>query len=529
MVDGVLCFAIFVKHNSQPTAMKIFPAELIKAIDQYTIDNEPISAIELMERAAIAITNRIMTLYPDTATEFAIFAGSGNNGGDGLATARLLAESGYKVQVYAIQTTSNETAERNANLGRLVPSDSLSIEALRENEVVPYLNPDVVVVDALFGSGLNRPLDGFNKQIVEYINDSGCVTIAIDMPSGLMSEDNAENDTDATIRASYTVTLQMPKLSLLLPENDAFVGELSIVPIGLSAKALEGFPSNMFYVTSSMAAKMLYKRRRFAHKGTFGHCYLIAGSQQMLGAAILASKACMRSGSGLLTTHIPHGCQTPINISIPEVIIELDSDSERFTKHSSVMAFDAIGVGPGIGVNQTTIAALANLLVDAKRMPLVIDADGLNIISYNKELLRAIPKFAILTPHPKEFERLAGGWNNDLEKIQLLLRFAKELSVYVVLKGANTVIASPDGKLWFASVGNPGMATAGSGDVLTGIILSLLGQGYSPEEASILGVYLHGSAGDIAAGEMGQESLIASDIITNIGNAFKSLWSIRNS
>lgn len=509
--------------------MKIFPAELIKAIDQYTIDNEPIPAIELMERASVAIANRIMVLFPDTITEFAIFAGTGNNGGDGLAIARLLADSGYKVMVYSIQTTASESTERNFNLNRLIPSDNLTVETLKENEVVPYLNPEIIVVDALFGTGLTRPLDGFNKQIVEYINDSGCTTVAVDMPSGLMSEDNTENNTESIIRATYTITLQMPKLSLLLPENDVFVGELSIVPIGLSSKALEGFPSNMFYVTNVMASKMLYKRRRFAHKGTFGHCYLVAGSKQMLGAAILASKACMRTGSGLLTTHIPLGCQDPINISIPEVIVELDSDNDRFTQHSSLTAFDAIGVGPGLGVNQLTMAAFANLLADAKRMPLVIDADGLNIIAYNKELLRSIPKFAILTPHPKEFERLAGGWNNDMEKIKLLLRFAKEFSVYVVLKGANTVIGSPDGKLWFASAGNPGMATAGSGDVLTGIILSLLGQGYSPEEASILGVYLHGSAGDLAALEVGQESLIASDIISNIGKSFKALWSIRNS
>lgn len=508
--------------------MKIFPAELIRAIDQYTIENELISSIDLMERAATAIAAKLMNIYPNTNTEFAVFAGSGNNGGDGLAVARLLSESGYKVSVYFIQTTSSTSEETSINIGRLQPSESLRLEKLMQETMVPYLNPGVVVVDALFGTGLNRPLDGFNRQIVEYINDSGCNIVSLDIPSGLMSEDNIDNDPDGIIRADYTITLQMPKVSLLLPDNDMYVGELSIVPIGLSSKALEGFPSNMFYVTNELASKMLYKRRKFSHKGTFGHGYLIAGSQKMLGASILASKACMRTGAGLLTTHVPSGTQLALNISIPEVIIEQDASQEFFTQHGSLISYDAIGVGPGIGTNTATISAFTTLLSDAKRMPLIVDADGLNILSYHKELLKEVPKFAILTPHPKEFERLAGPWSNDVEKLKLLISFAKEHCVYVVLKGANTVIASPDGKLWFASVGNPGMATAGSGDVLTGMILSLLGQGYSPEEASILGVYLHGLAGDYAAAEKGLESLIASDIIDNIGNAFKSLWSNRN-
>lgn len=507
--------------------MKIFPAELVKAIDQYTIENEPISAIDLMERASIAIRNRIMELFPDIDAEFVIFAGTGNNGGDGLAVARLLAESGYRVSVYKVQTTAQTSNETQINVQKLKASDNLQVSSLQPETVMPYLNPDVIIIDALFGSGLNRPLDGFNKQIVDYINSSGCRIIAVDMPSGLMAEDNSDNDLEAIVKADYTITLQMPKLALILPDNDQYVGELSIIPIGLSPKALDGFPSNMFYVTNALASKMLYKRRKFSHKGTFGHCYLVAGSQQMFGAAILSSKACMRSGSGLLTSHIPSGCQSALNIAIPEVIVEQDSSSEQFTQHGNLTSFDAIGIGPGLGTSSATAAALSGLLVDAKRMPLIIDADALNIVAYNKDLLKSIPKFAILTPHPKEFERLAGGWNNDIEKLQLLLKFTKEYSLYVVLKGANTVIASPDGKLWFASVGNPGMATAGSGDVLTGIILSLLGQGYSPEEASILGVSLHGLAGDFAASDKGQESLIASDITDNIGNAFKALWSTK--
>jgi ADP-dependent NAD(P)H-hydrate dehydratase / NAD(P)H-hydrate epimerase len=508
--------------------MKIFPAELVKAIDQYTIANEPIASIDLMERAAMAVAAKIVELFPANP-ELAVFAGSGNNGGDGLAVARLLAQQGYRVQAYFIQTTPTTTPDTAINLSRLAPSEHLAIETLTPEAVIPYITPETMVVDALFGSGVSRPLDGFNKHMVEFINDSGCPIISIDLPSGLMAEDNSGNEPDGIIRADYTITLELPKLALLLPENDQYVGELSIVPIGLHPKALDGFPSSMHFVTNEMAAKMLYKRRKFAHKGTFGHCYLIAGSQKMLGASILSSRACMKTGTGLLTTHIPAGLQAALNIAAPEVIIDLDSSPEYFSTYSSITSFDAIGVGPGLGANATTVATLAQLLADARRMPMVIDADGLNAIAYNKELLKVLPKFAILTPHPKEFERLAGSWNNDLEKLQLLNRFAKEHSAYIVLKGAHTTVASPDGRLWFASVGNPGMATAGSGDVLTGIILSLLGQGYSPEEASILGVHLHGLAGDIAAREESQEALIASSIVGCIGKAFKFLWEIRNS
>lgn len=522
----ILSLAIFVIARTF-LEMKIFPAELIRAIDQYTIANEPISSIDLMERAAASLARWIMERFPNPEQEFVVFAGAGNNGGDGLAVARLLSDSGYSVQAYFVQTISTPTPEAVENYKRLTPSDRLRVETLTPESMAPYLNPESIIVDALFGSGVNRPLEGFNAQIVDYINSSGCSIIAVDMPSGLMSEDNSTNDYNAIIKAAITLTLELPKLALLLPENDSYVGELNIVPIGLHPKALEGFPSNMFYVTTDMVAQMLYKRRRFAHKGTFGHCYLVAGSQSMLGAALLASQACMRTGSGLLTAHIPAGTQLAFNVTTPEVILEPDDSPLCFTQHSPLTQFDAIGVGPGLGTTAAVSEALAKLLVDARRMPLVIDADALNLIASRKELLKSIPKFAILTPHPKEFERLAGSWNTDTEKINRLQQLTKELGVYVVLKGANTTISSPDGKLWFSSVGNPGMATAGSGDVLTGIILSLLGQGYSPEEASILGVYLHGLAGDIAASKLGQEALIASDIISNLGEAYKSLWSKR--
>jgi NAD(P)H-hydrate epimerase len=509
--------------------MKIFPAELIRAIDQYTIENEPITSVALMERASTSVTAKIVELYPNREQEFAVFAGASKNGGDGLAIARQLAEQGYKVQAYFVQTTPQVAEDTQANLILLQQNGQVALAKLSPEEIIPFIETDVVIIDALFGTGVNRPLNDFNKHIVEYVNDSGCTVIAVDIPSGLMAEDNSSNDLDAIVCADYTITLETPKLALLLPENESFVGELAIVPIGLHPKALDGFPCNMQMVTSTMASKMLYKRRKFAHKGTFGHCYLIAGSQKMLGASLLSSKSCIKSGAGLLTTHIPQGCQIAFNITVPEVILDADNSNEHFTQFASLSEFDAIGIGPGLGTSSTNSSTFAQLLTDARRMPIIIDADALNMLSYNKELLKLLPKFAILTPHPKEFERLAGKWNSDTEKLLLTMKFAKEYSCYLVLKGAHTVVASPDGRLWFASVGNPGMATAGSGDVLTGIILSLLGQGYSPEEASILGVHIHGLAGDIAARNVGQEALTASDIIDNIGEAFKMLWNIRNS
>lgn len=495
--------------------MKFFPTSDIKLLDEYTIRHEPIASIDLMERAATAVCQWLQRKV-SKHQRLLVCCGNGNNGGDGLAVARIMAQQGYNVEVWLLTKPEDLSPDALTSYQRL--DKQLHIHWLYE--ALPTLTANDVVIDALFGSGLNRPLSGLAADVVRHINSNNAATvISIDMPSGLFGEDNSTNSRTTIVKARYTLSLELPKLSFLFPENEELVGEMVLIPIGLHPQAIHETPSSYHYLTLHDVRPLLPKRNHFAHKGSCGHCLLVAGAYGMTGAAILAARACYRSGVGLLTVHTPANSVPILQTAIPEAILSVDANSSYHTTIPQGR-YTAVAIGPGLGTHPQTAELLFNLL-EQSEIPVVVDADALNLLAAHPDKLELLPPFSILTPHPKEFERLAGTWSNDFERLQLLQRFAKKHHVIVVLKGAYTTIALPSGTLWFNSTGNPGMATAGSGDVLTGIILALTGQGLTYENAALAGVYVHGLAGDVAADMLGELSLTASDIIDYLPQAFK--------
>lgn len=501
--------------------MKLFTCKQIAEIDQLTMKTEPISSIDLMERASSVIADWLI-LNLDQNRPVSVFAGPGNNGGDAMAVVRMLAWSRLKCNVYLADFGRGIKDEAAINWKRLEEQNKVSLNKIDSEDSIPEIPADAIVIDGLFGSGLNKPLDGLAKKIVQQINQSGATVISIDIPSGLFGEDNSQNDRSGIIHASQTLTLQFPKLSFLFPENAQFVGDWTVLPIGLHPDAISQTDSKYHFLTKEFISGKIKKRDKFSHKGTFGHALLIAGSYGKMGAAVLSSKACLRAGVGLLTTHIPKLGYEIIQNSVPEAMISIDLSESVFSQFPELVQFSAIGIGPGLDKKPESQLAL-NALLHAKPEKLIIDADALNILSENQDWLSLLPENAILTPHPKEFERLAGPSANSFERLQKQLQFSAKYKVIVVCKGAHSCITFPDGRTFFNSTGNPGMATGGSGDVLTGIILGLLAQNYTPEEATLIGVYLHGLAGDVAKTESGEYSLIAGDIINCLGKAFMQL------
>ncbi len=474
-----------------------------------------------MERASGQVAEWVIH-HTEIENDIYIFAGPGNNGGDALAVARLLAWCNYRCTVYLADFGRELKPDLAFNLKRLEDQNKVVLKKIGSENSIPEIPANTVILDGLFGSGLNKPLSGLAKSIVEKINRSGATIISIDVPAGLFCEDNSDNDFSAIIRANHTLTFQFPKLCFLFPENDIFVGEWAVLPIGLHPEAIFQTETKYFYLAKTFVSGTLKKRAKFSHKGTYGHALLIAGSYGKMGAAVLSSKACLRAGVGLLTSHIPRLGYQIIQNSVAEAMTSIDGSDAVFSQLPELEQFSAIGIGPGLDKKPETRQAFLNLLQEKPRK-LVIDADALNILSENPGWFSMLPENTILTPHPKEFERLAGPSVNSYGRLQKQIQFSMEHKVIVVFKGANTCITVPDGSVFFNSTGNPGMATAGSGDVLTGIILGLLAQEYSPEEAALIGVYLHGLAGDRAASKFGLHSLIAGDIIEQLGSAFLQL------
>ncbi|MFO7842208.1 MAG: NAD(P)H-hydrate dehydratase [Bacteroidales bacterium] len=501
--------------------MKILKSDQIREVDAYTIKNEPVASIDLMERAAMTITRKIADYYAQE-TNVKLFIGPGNNGGDGLAVARQLLEFGFLPEVYLLKITKKLSPDAEINLERLKKINKVKIYEISNEKDLPQLQKNELLVDGLFGSGLSRKLEGLPASLVKHMNQSEADIVAIDVPSGLFGEDNGANDRDSIIKATYTFTFQMPKLSFFFPENESFVGQWEVMDIGLMQEAIDKIDSAYFMLTGKDISPKIIRRGKFSHKGTFGHALLVSGSYGKIGAAVLSAKACLRTGCGLVTVHIPKVGYEIVQTALPEAMISIDWSDIIFTDVPDIDNYSCVGIGPGIGMKQNTKRALLNLF-GRVNTPMVIDADALNILSENKEWIRKIPENSILTPHPKEFERIVGQSTDDYNRNRKQINFAVKNKVILVLKGAHTSIALPDGTCYFNSTGNPGMATAGSGDVLTGVILSLVGQGYHPAEAVKIGVYLHGLAGDLASKETGQEAMIASDIIENIGNAYLTL------
>jgi ADP-dependent NAD(P)H-hydrate dehydratase / NAD(P)H-hydrate epimerase len=501
--------------------MKIFRCDQIREIDDYTVRYEPIASVDLMERAAGQLLGWYLSHFEHSHRVF-IFAGPGNNGGDGIALGRMLSANRIDAGVYYIQFTEKTSSDWEINRLRFQAEADASFTTITNRDQFPVIHSEDIIIDAIFGSGLTRPAEGLPAEIIMEINRIDCVKISIDAPSGLFGEDNGNNLTENIIRADYTLSFQFPKLSFMFAENNIYTGEWIILPIGLHNDAIRNIPSPYIFVRKSDVLPLLKKRNKFDHKGNYGHGLLVAGTGSKTGAAILGAGAAMRSGIGLLTCHIPAGGNSAVNCAVPEAMIINDPSSEYISEIGKTDLFSAVGVGPGLGTAAETQGALYQLLKECKK-PLVVDADALNILSVNKDWLTLLPSGSILTPHPKEFERLAGKTENGYARLEKQIKFSRDNNCIVVLKGANTSITTSNGTVYFNSTGNPGMATAGSGDVLTGILLSLLAQGLPPENAAVLGVFLHGLAGDIAAGESCYESIIASDIINCLGKAFNKI------
>jgi ADP-dependent NAD(P)H-hydrate dehydratase / NAD(P)H-hydrate epimerase len=502
-------------------SMKIFTCEQIREIDDYTIRYEPIASVDLMERAAGKLLNWYISRFERSHRIF-IFTGPGNNGGDGLALARMLSANRYDVEVCNVQFTDKISADWDINRLCLQAETDVRLNCIDTPDHFPVISSGDIIIDAIFGSGLKRPAEGLPAEIIRLINSIECIKISIDIPSGLFGEDNSNNCFENIIRADYTLSFQFPKLSFMFGENSQYTGEWFILPIELHSDAIRDIPSPFTLVGKSDVLPMLKKRGKFDHKGHFGHGLLVSGSSGKLGATLLGAGAALRSGIGLLTCHVPSCGTSAIHCVVPETMVKQDPSSEYISDIGNTDLFSAVGVGPGLGTANETQKTFHKLLNECKK-PLIIDADALNILSLNKEWLTLLPAGTILTPHPKEFERLAGKTGNGFARLTRQLEFSREHSCITILKGAFTSITTSDGKVFFNSTGNPGMATAGSGDVLTGILLSLLAQGMSPENTAVLGVFLHGLAGDIAAGESCYESIIASDIINCLGKAFNKI------
>ena len=496
--------------------MKIFTSAQIHELDKYTIEHEPISSIDLMERAAKALTVAVMAEW-STATPIVVFAGPGNNGGDALAMARMLVEQSYNVTAYLFNISGHLSEDCAANKARLLEKRAKTLIEVKEEFEPPRLDENTLVIDGLFGSGLNKPLGGGFASLAKYINASPSKVVSIDIPSGLMTEDNTYNIRANIVRADLTLTLQQKKLSFLFPENQQYIGRLKVLDIRLSQEGIDKIEANYTIVEENDIRPLLLKRNPYAHKAL-----IIAGSYGMGGASILATKACLRAGAGKVSAHTPKQNNVIMQVSVPEAIIQLDRDETIFSEAVETEDYNALGIGPGLGTNeQTAIAVIAQ--IRRCQCPVVVDADAINILANHRAWLQQMPKGVILTPHPKELERLEGHSTDSYEQLTKARNLAERLQAFVILKGHHSALCLPDGHIIFNSTGNAGMATAGSGDVLTGIITGLLARGYKQKEACLIGMYMHGLAGDIAARELGEESLIASDLIQYLPQAFKKL------
>lgn len=498
--------------------MKILNEEQIRKVDAYTIEHEPVESTDLMERAAHECYIWIAE-HLGYCLSIKIFVGPGNNGGDGLALARLLSDDDNTIEVYMLTTPDKLSPDAATNYERIAKIKRIKTIILDEFTALPEIYDMDIVVDAMFGYGLSRPLTGLAAKVVSHINQSDATRVSIDLPSGLNAEVNTYENPNNIVHADYTLTFQLPRLAFFFPENALYIGEWHVLDISLMPEAINLQESKYFTIDNEYIAFKLHERGKFSHKGTFGHALLVAGSYGKMGAAVLASKACLRTGVGLLTTHMVAKGYEIMQTAVPEAMVSIDPSTDYISVLPDLSKFSAIGVGPGIGTNDFTGFVLHKLLKEAS-VPMVLDADALNLIAAHKDWLKDLPENAIITPHPGEFDRLVGPSANGYERHLKQIVLSQDYKIIVILKGAYTSISAPDGRCWFNETGNPGMATAGSGDVLTGMLLSLLAQGYQPLQAALIAVYLHGLAGDIACEKTGMEALLSSDIIKYIGKAF---------
>ncbi|MCC9135867.1 NAD(P)H-hydrate dehydratase [Pontibacter silvestris] len=500
--------------------MKLLTAAQTREADAFTIKEEDIESVDLMERVAKAFAGWFENKFQPTQPVY-IFCGPGNNGGDGLAIARLLHQRQYKVQVYIIGDVSKASHDFKVNLEQL-PKEIVQHPIQAEADI-PVLPDGACVVDALFGTGLNRPVTGLYGKVIEQLNKSNNCITSVDMPSGLYTDSQTPEE-GAIVQADFIVSFEFPKLAFLLPQHEQYIGQWHVVPINLSQKFISHVETTLHCTTQQDVKHLLKPRKRFSHKGLYGHALLLCGGYGKMGAAMLAAHACLRSGVGLLTIQAPPVGYSVLQTAVPEAMTLVDKNRKHLSElPQGIEKYDVIGTGPGLGTEKVTQTAIGQLLATSTQ-PLVIDADAINIIASSDRLKSQIPKHSVIfTPHPKEFERLVGKAQNDYDRLERMKEFCHKHACYITLKGNNTAIGTPDGNIYFNTTGNSGMATGGTGDVLTGIITAFVAQNYSLEEACRLGVYVHGLAGDLALNTVGEISMIASDVIDHLPKALLSL------
>lgn len=496
--------------------MKIFSAKQIREIDKKTIEYEQISSLQLMKQAAQAFYRWIVHRFPDKNKTILIVCGTGNNGGDGLVIGRLLAKSGYNVQLWVVEYSEMYSEDCAHNIRR-AKVENIAVKFIHQKKDISDITAYDIVIDALFGTGLSREIEGIAKEVISEINATANHIVSVDIPSGLFMD----KQTTFAVKANQTVTFQLPKLSLYLPENYQFTGDVFIENIGLNKKAIAEAETDAFFMDKEEIKPRLKPLSKIAHKGTQGHALLVGGSLGKIGSVYLSTKAALKAGCGLVTSFVPKCGTIPLQSHFPEAMIIEDENDSHITAINANFRPNAIGIGIGMSTHPETQAAFHAFLKE-NTTPLVIDADGLNILSQNPDWVNLLPEKTVLTPHPKELSRLIGLWCDDYDKINKAKAFAADHDLIFVIKGAHTIIVDSD-KFYVNSSGTSALATAGSGDVLTGIIAGLLAQGYSPLDAACIGVYLHGLTADITEQKIHPRSFIASDIIENISNAYFEL------
>ena len=505
--------------------IKILSASQQREADAHTIENEPISSLSLMERAATRCTLWILENVRSTSKDHnlgcAVFCGPGNNGGDGLVIARKLHQAGWEVRVYVVRFTDKESDDFSANKKRC-EEIGLNVVDIRTKEELPDVDAGFWVIDAIFGTGLSRIAEGLALDAIEHMNGLGRDVIAVDLPSGLFADDNRENKPEAVTQARFTLTFQSPKLAFFLPDLGWKAGDVHVLDIGLDRGFLNNIDCKEFLFTKTDARALRRKRSIFDHKNVFGHALLCGGSKGKYGAVCMSLRGALRGGAGLATGCVPENALGILQQSVPEAMAVTGEEADHLRGQVDLKGFKAIGVGPGMGTHEDS-AGFLKVLIQETPAPLIIDADALNILAENRTWLSFLPKGCILTPHPGEFQRLVGKWDSETEKLELLRDLARKTGAVVVLKGAYTAVCDSSGMITFNTTGNPGMATGGSGDILTGIITGLVSQGLQAEHAARLGVFIHGLAGDKALSAQSFESMTAPDLLDFMGRAWNEL------
>lgn len=505
--------------------MKIFSKEQIYAGDALTQKKQEIASTELMERAGTQIFNWLHMRMQGAQVPIHVFCGIGNNGGDGLVVARHLITHGYNVSTYIVNCSDKRSKDFLINYDRIknVTKKWPTLLSCEQDFSDFLIEEKDIIVDAVFGIGINRPVVDWVKGLFQFFRATKAFTLSIDLPSGLHT-DKAVEDPEAVVNAGYTLSFQTPKLVFFLPETAKYSVQWEVLDIGIDPEYLFTTPTEAELIGKNEMLPIYKPREKYSHKGTFGHSLIIGGSYGKIGAVTLASRSVLAIGAGKITAYIPKCGYIPLQTAFPEAMVITDVDEEKITAIDFDIEPTVIGVGVGLGTDTKTVSAFEGF-IKANKTPLVIDADGINILAKKKALLKLLPELTILTPHPKELERLVGKWEDDFDKLKKTKAFAKKYKVIVVIKGANTITVFDD-KLYVNATGNPGLATAGTGDVLTGMITGLISQGYEPLQATLFGVYLHGKSADILIEQLGYQSIIASDVIDGISLAYLDLFKL---